>query len=164
MYEILQQLVDPEVRIPDNTAYRVGDHTLGMLYAYFVGKVSTENSPGLMRARSPDLAPSVLAEFKRRFQVETRQFFYERLGQITWRDATAVKLEAQFPVPLVYPTFSESTLEAQIVQLAQQGQLSQLGAGLREGAEIYHQRALQRGMPHYRFAAEYDEINRRLRK
>ena len=163
LHQLIGKLEDPDVRL-DNTDYRLDVQTLGILYAYAVSKVPAVSSPGIVLAELHSLSPEVVVDYKKNFQRWSRNFFYQRLGEMGWRKYTREQLAQQF-LPQDFPVnIAPNTIESLVKELSQQGQFSTIGQRLKAGAVEYNKKVQEREMPNYRFASEYNAILRALQK
>ena len=164
LHQLISKLENPDVRLPDNTDYRLDVQTLGILYACAVSKVNGASSPGIVLAEQRSLSPDVVVGYKKNFQRWSRNFFYQRLGEMGWRKYTREKLAQQF-LPQEFPVnIAPNTIESWVKELTQKGQFSTIGQCLKAGAVEYNKKVQEREMPNYRFAAEYNAILRALQK
>lgn len=163
IYMIIEDLENPNVRLEDNSDYQVDLETLGILYAYFISKVDVNRSPGIMLARKPDLTSKALQEFQKRFQSKSRDFLYDRLGELSWHESTAEDLRNKYFPEKDRTDFTLSSIEGLVNNLTREGEFEVIGKALKRGARDYHQLASRKRMPNYRFAAEYQAILNALR-
>ncbi len=158
LHSIIERLQNPQVRLEDNSAFCCNDETVGMLYAYMVSTSSPSYAPGLFSFRHKGIKSEVLDGFKKRFQTVSRNFLYERLGQLELRSANpALFKEEYFPAKFREDCVAHS-IEYKVMKLAQEGEFTEIGNKLREGAQAYHLEAVRLGKPNYRFVSEYNEI------
>ncbi len=153
--QLVNRLADPYVRLEDNSAYKVDTETLGILYANFVGTVNEHISPGMALLEMPKMSRFDLYDYKRKFQRNSREFLFQRLGELAWRESTASGFKGKYGL-LKFPNdFTEDTIEHHVVKLARQANLQLLGLALKRGAHNFHQK---RDSLEYSLAAEYDKI------
>ena len=159
IHQLILELEDPDVRLEDNTLYRVNEPILGILYAGFVAR--SKGGPGITSIKMPSLALQVLEDFQKSFQIETRKFLSERLGDLICRQKTAENFYSYAPTS--FPTFAKNSLEFYVTTIASKGDYELLGKGLKKGAKEYHQLSTEKKMFNYRFAAEYTAIKEALK-
>ncbi len=158
LHSIIERLENPQVRLEDNSAFRCDNETIGILYSNIVSTAALSYSPGLFSFRHKGLSADVMEGFKKRFQVVSRNFFYERLGQLELRKANAAFFrEEYFPKRFREDCIPQS-IEYKVMKLAQEGEFTQIGAKIKEGAEAYHIEMIRQRKPNYSFVAEYNEI------
>ncbi len=156
--QIISQLENPLVR-EDNTSYKVDAETLGILYASAVQQVLSGNSPGLMLARYPDLSDTALPEFQKRFQIHTRNFLYQRVGELVLRDKTAAELKNDFFPKDARSDFARNTVESLVAELTKKMMFENIAEKVKAGAQAYHYNLIRRRrQPNYHFALEYNAI------
>jgi len=145
---IVEQLSNPNVRLEDNSAYRIDDKTLGILYASIMPELKLEQSPGLALAQLP-IEPSQpeLNPYKERFQERTRSFLSCRLGELVVREYTAKDFRRIYAGDIEKNPFSPNSVEYLVVLLAEQKRFEDIGCGLREGTAKYSQKAAKGKIP-----------------
>jgi len=158
LYQIIKQLEDPPVRLDNNERYKVPVETLGRLYACAVSIVPANCSPGIMLAKETLYRPEVVLDFKKEFQRFTRRFLYICLGELIWRKSTATDLKRNYVEKDFPEKLEERSIEDTVKKMASQKEYELLGKRLKEGAQQYHEKMLQRGMHNYRYVAEYAAI------
>ncbi len=164
LYQLIDKLENPDVRLEDNSAYRLNLETIGTLYAYAVSTVPHASSPGIILAQRHSLNQDVLQEYKKSFQRWTRDFFHQRLGELAWRKYTCEELSQHF-LPHTFPQeVASNTVEHVVIELAQRAEFQRIGQRLKEGATEYNRLVQRLGMSNYRFVAEYTAILRALQK
>lgn len=135
---VLLKLESPDVRLDDNTSYRVAPDILGALYARIVQVVPVNTSPSLAllgRDRR-----DVLGRLQAGFQIYTRKQLEHYLGGLVLRRSTAVELYVREMPMGDWPDFTGNTLEASVRLLAQQGRYDDIGIRLKRGAQQYEGR------------------------
>lgn len=158
LYQLIRDLEKAEVRLPDNSAYKADEETLGVLFAHLVSEVNAEYSPGLMLSKDKTISGTALDGFKKLFQTRARLFFLGLAGEQSWRGKTAEQWREDYFPKKMPDAFARNTIEYLVAQLVQQGQFATIGKCLQEGALKYHREATSRGMRNYRYSAEYDAI------
>ncbi len=161
LYSIIRELEDPRL-IPQNPAsnddYRADLEALGVLYAYYICHVATGYSPAKMEAKwGGNLSGSYSRELQKKFQQQSRKFFYRVLGEVARTELNRENLKTRY-LPEIKGNFSPDTVEDVVADLAQAGNFALIGEKLKEGAEAYHREAEQRHMSNYCFSSEYKAI------
>lgn len=159
LYQIIRQMENPEVRLEDNTAYRIDAETLGILYAYAVSQSSIGNSPGLLLAKLPVISPTALRDQQRSFQEYTRGFLYRCLGALVVRAKTAAELKNGYIPSFEKNLFAPGTLEHLVTSWTQENRFTAIGENVKAGAQAYHHRILGKHQRTYHnLASEYTSI------
>ncbi len=158
LHSIIERLQNPQVRLEDNSSFCCDDETIGTLYGFVVSTAALSFSPGLFSFRHKGLSTDVLDGFKRRFQVASRNFLYQRLGQLELREVNPQKFCEEYYPKQFREDIMPDSIEYKVMRLAKEGEFAQIGTKMKEGAQAYHIEALRQGKPHYRFVAEYNEI------
>lgn len=159
VYQIIQQLRNPSVRLEDNSAYKINDTILGRLYAFLVENVPLDSSPAIMEGKQI-LPVEIIPEFQKCFQGLTRSFLHDRLGEIVLRQSTAQQMSEKYSPKLERGSnlFAPRTIEHEVTLLAQQYRFEDIGEKLRRGAESFQTKADRNRGHAYRFAEEYTRI------
>ena len=157
--EIVTRLENPEVRLPDNSEYKVDEETLGRLYTHTVLVVAPERSAVKNYGRVGRKAELM----QRTVQSMPRSTLYSFLGELELRRKNRSDLLEEVEeslVGVVEPRrFSEGTIAREVSELALEGRFRDIGIALKQGARAYAElEPVKRGMRNYRFAAEYKAI------
>ncbi len=123
---------------------------LGIAYASFVCTVRGGYSPGIMLKNHPLLRKTVVDELQKRFEQRAREGLYHSNSH------------GEYIPPL--GKFDADTIEGMVTELARKGRFEDIGAAVREGAQDYQRRMVERGMHNYQISAEYRAIKRALQK
>jgi hypothetical protein len=163
LHRIIGYLENPNVRLDDKAEaakYKVNERTLGILYAQAVDSAPESYSPSLMmqtvRFQSNDIANN----FKRRFQLWTRNRMWERIGDLVLRIHTADELANEYLLKLEFTKYPEDSLENSVLNLAAIEDFEGIGKRLKNGAKDYEDfsKAKEREHDNYRIAQEYVKI------
>ena len=162
LYEIILQLENPNVRLDDNTPYRLDPEKIGILYAQAVSICPAELSPGQHDPKT--LRREVWQDFQKLFQNWTRNLLYARVGELVWRESTAAQLEEKYQPLGFRDSYTPDTIESLVSNLAQKDEFSTVGERLKDVALKYHQETRRRRMFNYRYTAEYNAILESLKR
>lgn len=162
LYEIIVQLENPNVRLDDNSAYRLDAEKIGVLYARAVSICPLELSPGQHDPKT--LRREVWQDIQKLFQNWTRNFMYARVGELVWRESSAAQLIEKYWPARFRDSYTSDSIESQISQLAKRAEFRAIGERLKEGSLRYHQETRRRGMFNYRYSAEYNSILEALKR
>ncbi len=164
VYQLIQEMENPFVRVEDVQPYVVNSEVLGILYGYVVGSVPKSSSPGLMLLRHPTLSSEALSEFQKRFQVFTRNFLHDRLGDLVLREKKAEDFRNFYhPEEIDERSFADGSVEFLVAEYLRRDEFTQLGERLKAGARVYQHKADRRNTSRYRYASEYAAIRDALR-
>lgn len=166
LYQTIQRLKNPHVRLDDNSDYCLDDEVIGELVAYHTSTVRGTTSPGNMLSRDVSLDRRVLDGFKGNFQRSLREFLTDRLGELSLREKTSDNFKGEY-VPKAIPFDREydfNSVEGRILTLSDSARFTEIGQIVETGAQIYHNLAQRKGMMNFKYAAEYDAIFEELKK
>jgi hypothetical protein len=160
LLNIIEQLEDPDVRLEDNSEYKLDSHCLGVLYAHAVTSSGSSRSPSIGKRRNLRLEPEYESVLKKKFQHHSRRVLRDALADLCLRNYTAESLCEQFQAEDYDPTiFEEDSPEYVVAFLASEGKFSKIGNRLKLAARECEDRAISRGNPsNYPLRKEYDTI------
>lgn len=165
IYQLIQEMENPFVRVEDVQPYVVNSEVLGILYGYVAGSVPKSSSPGLMLLRHPTLSEEVQLEFQKRFQIFTRNFLHDRVGDLVLRKKKAEDFRNFYhPGEIDERSFADGSVEFLVAEYLGRDEFTQLGERLKAGAKAYQHKADRRNTSRYRYASEYSAIRDALRR
>lgn len=160
LLNIIESLEDPDVRLEDNSKYKLDLTSLGMLYAHAVSSAGMQRSPGRVLSKDSTITPGYEQILQKKFQHHTRGVLRDNLARLRLRDITADDLTSEIHSDEYNPSlFSEDSVEYHVTQLAADGQFIEIGATLRKAAEKSNQNARKVGkITNYPLSKEYCDI------
>jgi|SRR3989344_4164992 len=164
VYRLILQLEEPSAINPgDNKLYRVDQKTLGILYSHVISEAKPGYSPAIILTKNESISLPAEEEFQKRFQVRTRYFLKERLGDLLLRQHTAEEFSRVYYPVSFREDFAKGTIESIVASLAKEQEFEEIGKRLKSGARNYDHTSRRKNMPNYRFAAEYQAILQALK-
>ena len=162
-----QPISDDKKIVDNNNKITPDDSTLGMILAYAVSTIPRRESPASLALSVRNIYHT--DDMKKNFQKTCRNIFQEAAQKYQLNGHTAAKLESEY-LPLVASLpaqekvdyFAEGSLEKMVLQLTQKGKFEELGQALKEGAQEYNKISEKKHQPYFRFAAEYNAIQKAL--
>ncbi|MBI4980549.1 hypothetical protein HZC30_03275 [Candidatus Woesearchaeota archaeon] len=154
-------------REKDNTLYRVDVFTLGALYTRILEEYPPSRLPAVMSAKLAQrnaFRPWVIEEYRKNFQATVREKFLEMVRNLELRRTTARELVETYAHDCTGLALPPDSLEGTVFRLAKAAEFETIGSAIKEGAAAYEKMVREKGMPNYRIAREYVEIQEAFRK